>query len=331
MDELIGRALSGEINPSDAERLRDWRLGSPENERCYQEFVRLWELEVPGAPDGEPASRPSVAAIIDAAERRRAMMRPLRQPSAPRAERRWGRRAGVAAALAAALLLGVALPDLLNRAARGGVAATEVLMAGGGAATFALSDGSVVRLAPNSRITLATGGEERSVHLDGRAFFSVTSDSLNPFTIRTDAGEAVVLGTRFEIASEGQDLRLVVLDGRVGLSASGSRVEVGADEVSYVVDGAAPTLERVSDARALLDWPNGLLVFRGTPMSEVAREIERTFGVRFGSMDPALGRRTVSGWFADESIDEVLAAVCRATDSRCTLDGRQVIVTDRNR
>lgn len=331
MDELIARALSGNLEPSEAVKLQKWRDMSDANERRYREFERLWELEMPAAVAGQQPLRPEVAAIMGEAERRRRTVPPMSRLPQQR-ERRWLRRTGTAVAVAAALLLGLALPDLLDRVAPGdALQGTEVLAAGAGAATFVLSDGTVIRLAPHSRVALAPESAGRGVRLQGRAFFSVASDSLSPFTITTRAGEAVVLGTRFELMSEGDDLRLVVLDGRVGLGAGRDRIEVGANEVSHIVDGAAPTLQRVPDARALLDWPDGLLVFRATPFAEVARELERTFGVRFEAMERPLADRTVSGWFAEETFEEVLTAVCRATATRCSVDGTHVVVTDRRR
>lgn len=234
-------------------------------------------------------------------------------------------RAGVAAA--ALVILGFGLAQLWpNRRAVDAFGATELATGYAETVTVTLSDRTFVRLAPSSRLRLAAESDERTVWLDGRAYFAVESDSSRPFIVRTRAGDAQVLGTRFELRVEESSLRLAVVEGRVALSAGGENVEVGADEVSHVRDGSKPSVMKVENVRELLDWPGGLLVFRSTPLERVGRELERHFGVRFEITDSVVAQRKLTAWFADESLDEVLTAICRATGSRCSLESGRVLV-----
>jgi transmembrane sensor len=191
-------------------------------------------------------------------------------------------------------------------------------------ATVTLTDGTIVRLAPGSRLRLPTGGVTRDVWLDGQAYFAVKSDSARPFIVRTQAGDATVLGTRFELRTREDELRLVVVEGRVALEAGGEKVEVGADEVSHVKDGAGPSLARVDNVHELLEWTEGLLIFQSTPITQVSRELARHFGVSIEIQDSRIADRKVTGWFTDETLDEVLIAICRASGIDCTLEGDTV-------
>jgi transmembrane sensor len=188
----------------------------------------------------------------------------------------------------------------------------------GQTATVPLADGSVVRLAPNSTIRLR-GASQRSVDLDGTAFFAVATDSTQPFVVRTSSGTAEVLGTRFEIKADADSLRLVVVEGRVRLAGSGEEVEVGKGSVSHIVDGAAPTAPTGVDVWDLLDWPEGLLVFQATPFAQVAEEVGTHFDIPFVVEDSVLAGRSVTAWFGDESLQDVVSTVCRVVGAQCTI------------
>jgi transmembrane sensor len=184
--------------------------------------------------------------------------------------------------------------------------------------TVALADGSIARLAPGSVLEVR-GATQRDTYLTGRAFFAIASDSSSPFVVRTDAGEAEVLGTRFEMIAAGDSLRLVVVEGSVALLAAGSRVDVKKNEVSRVGDGSAPTEPQIRDVWQLLDWPDGLLVFHATPFTEVVREVEGRFGVPFVIEDSLIASRSVTAWFDNETFEEVTETICQVVGAVCTL------------
>lgn len=326
MDDLIIRSLQGMLSEIEERRLQRWRASSPENEERYRELAQLWSVAPRPAPAGAIPPRPPRDLIMQEAERRRRASAAAEHHSR-RAAPGWLRRGAAIAASLALLAGGVRV--LSVRYAEGPLGAAEFVTGSKETATVTLTDGTVVRLAPNSRLQLQNTAGGRDVWLEGRAYFAVESDSTRPFTVRTSAGDAIVLGTRFELRSEGRDLRLVVVEGRVALAAGGEKVEVGADEVSHVRDGAGPSVVKVNNVHDLLDWPDGLLIFRSTPLEQVALELERRFNVHFELAEPKIATRKVTGWFTDESLDEVLTAICRASNVSCTIEEDTVRITDR--
>lgn len=193
-------------------------------------------------------------------------------------------------------------------------------------ATAVLSDGTVVRLAPGSRLRIPEDVGSREVILEGRAFFAVTEMVDQPFRVRTAAGEALVLGTRFEVRVVNEELRLIVLEGRVALGAGGNQVEVGAGEMSVAMDGSTTAPVRVEDMEPLVGWLKRFLVFQGTPLHEAARALEREYGVPVVVADTGLAQETVTGWYADRAFEDVLAIICGVMQARCSMeDGTAVI------
>jgi len=320
-DELTFRSIKGKLSASEQAALRAWRQASPECEARYQAIKRLISAATE-APLVSSAERPTAASVIRVAER------------AP-ASHWWRRHDGrlramawvpIGTAAAALLVLGVALARRQGREAvpvRFG--AEEFVTASSETATVRMSDGSVVRLAPDSRLRVAESVNERVVFLQGRAYFDVAKQHGLRFTVRTSAGDAVVLGTRFQIDTRENDLRLVVVEGRVALrpqSGARDQVEVGAGEMSQVVDGATSSPIKVADARALTGWAGRVLVFQSTPLDSAALEIERQYGGRIQIGDSSLATRTISGWFVNRSFEEVVRVMCAAVSAQCTIESR---------
>src|SRR5262249_8427857 len=139
--------------------------------------------------------------------------------------------------IAAAAMVAAVLAARARRPAAAGDAGTgaDVVTGANELATVELRDGSVVRLAPSSRLRLSS---TRGVELSGRAFFAVARMPGRPFIVRTRFGAAQALSTRFEVATRTDDVKLLVVEGRVALSGPSTRVEVAAGETSAVGHGA---------------------------------------------------------------------------------------------
>ena len=317
MDEIIIRSLQSQATAAEEQTLRAWRQESLQNERYYRDMVRTWRLTAVLEPDS--ASSPALESI--SAKRSRYSAVPARRP------RVYARAALLALSAAAALVLALATGLLRwpqEEAPR--LAAEEFVTGRNEMVTTRLSDGTVVRLGPNSRLRVGDAERQREVWLDGHGFFAVARDAGRRFIVRTRAGDAVVLGTRFDVNVEENGMQVFVVEGRVAHHASGQAVEVAAMQLSRVIDGGAPEVEVIHDATPLLSWLDTFLVFQSTPMREVARELERRFSVRIRVADKALAERTVSAWFGDESLEEILLIVCRAADAHYSVRGDSVTI-----
>ncbi|UCC74044.1 MAG: FecR domain-containing protein [Gemmatimonadota bacterium] len=307
MEDLIIRVLSGEASEAERRTVERWRDESAENEGLFQEFLHTWRLGALHDPQERIPAPPPVERIIELAEQRRRHATPLKPAPSPR------RRAWRWAAAAAAVLLAAGLGSLRIFQTPESITTTgpEDIR------TMALADGSIVRLGPDSELRVR-GDDTRTVRLNGVAFFGVVSDSGRPFVVETPAGRAEVLGTRFEIRSSADSLRLVVVEGRVGLSGAGRNVEARAGEVSRIAGGGPSEPESV-DVWKLLDWPEGLLIFQATPLQQALEEVAAAFDMPLVIADSALARRSVTAWFEDEPVEEVVTTICQVVGARCTV------------
>jgi len=312
MEHLITRVLCGEATAPEQSQLERWRSESAENERTYQEFARTWRLTALHDSPESVSTPPPPEHIIAEGDRRRRQAIPLR----PRKKRRsaaWRWAQAGAAAAAAVTVVSIGTRWLRNTPPEAtyycGPHETK---------TVPLEDGSVVRLGPSSHLRVWVG-EQRRVALDGAAFFAIASDSTRPFVVSTDAGTAEVLGTRFEIRTEAESLRLVVVEGRVALSAAGRQVEVSGGAMSRIAKGSAPSAPQEADVWEMLDWRDGLLIFHATPLAQVLAEVEKQFGVPVVIRDTSIAHRSVTAWFEDEPLGDVVSAICQVVGARCVL------------
>jgi len=314
IEPLIFASLKGESTPSEEERLEAWRQAAAENEQLYQETVRLWEV-MGGAYQADQPGPPPIAAELV----RSAGVKPIARQSdtfATRYGHRWW--VGAAAAAAAVLVVGLALREVRQRGKdRSQFGADEFVTGAGETATVSLRDGTVIRLAPSSRLVLASGSSSREISFQGRAYFAVARDEAHPFRIRTPAGDVSVLGTRFDVQARENDLRLVVVEGRVALSARGEQTVVQKGELGRVLDGVTVPAVKVPDADTTIDWVGNFVAFQSTPLRDVVAEIMRRYAVRIEIADSAVSGRTVSGWFAERSHEAILRVICTAVLAEC--------------
>jgi len=317
MDDLIIKVLSGAASPFEEERLRRWRDTTPESEEHFQEMARVWSLTAP-EPVVPASGPPEVEEILAAATlpfegvRRSAVSDtdPTRRPWL-----KWG----LLAASVAAVGLGI---QVVGNGGPGPLAIHEA--AQNGSLTVTLEDGSFARLAEGSTLREWEVEGRREVSLDGRAFFAVARDEDRPFVVRAGSGEVRVLGTRFQVDTEGAEVETVVVEGLVRVSNEGGSVEVPAGSVARMVGREEPVAREVNDVFAFMSWPQGTLVFQATPLAQVVEEVSREYGRILRIDSPDLSQRRVTAWFQGESFEAIAESLCVVTEAACRTEGGAV-------
>lgn len=313
-DELLFRSATARTTPDEEQGMAEWLARSAANEQRFHDTMEILRLAADADDEISFAPAPTAEDILS-----------------PRVARARGKghswRTVLASAAAVAAVL-VALP-LAQRLLGPTTAATPSLIAFGSdefvteaePATVGLSDGTVVRLAPESRLRVHARPDGRDVSLAGRGYFAVAADPAMPFTVHSDAGTVTVLGTRFDITVTGEDLRLIVIEGSVRLTARGSQLVVRAGQLAQVLKGNLVPPVDVPDPASLVGWVGNFIAFHDTPLRTVALEIEQRFGVRVELSEENLGDRTVTALFAGRSYEEIAEIICVVTHLRCSRVG----------
>jgi len=187
-----------------------------------------------------------------------------------------------------------------------------------------LEDGSFVRLAEGSTLREWEVDGRREVSLDGRAFFAVIRDEAKPFVVRAGSGQVTVLGTRFQVDTEGAEVEVVVVEGLVRVSNDADSEDVPAGYVASMKEREQPRVQEADDVIALMDWADGTLLYQATPLAQVADEVSRFYGRTLEIEGSDLARRRVTAWFQGESFEAVAESLCIVTEATCRAEGESV-------
>ena len=160
--------------------------------------------------------------------------------------------------------------------------------------------------------------------LEGRAFFAVHRMADNPLVVRTAAGDARVLGTRFELATDNGGLRVRVVEGRVAVSTPRDETEVAAGQETTIMNGVVARPNVTDPSVSAGGWVGTFLAFQATPLADVAREIERVYRMPVTISDTLLARETITASFTDRPVGEVVSVICAVLTAHCEVTGGAV-------
>lgn len=207
----------------------------------------------------------------------------------------------------------VNLPD-------GNITLTEYTTRKGQKSRITLSDGSVVHLNADSKLTFPErfNGSTREVILEGEAFFEVTRKENMPFIVRTGDITTTVLGTTFNINTYQQDnLSVAVATGKVLVTRKSNELALNASDSLLLIpnqiahyDPTSGQLERkTTDIRHLIAWKDKVLVFQDKNLDQAIEILERWYGTEITAVN-GLEDCFVSGEFnKSPSLQTVLEAL----------------------
>ena len=317
--DRLARYVSGEAGATERAEIERWAAASDVNRAMLDSLKRRWTAASEGTSWDVDAAWSKLSPRLKQVKVEPAVIdirtRTAKQSSWPRISR------VVPMAAAAALLIAVALRFAPSNEAPGGetmaLASADMRTGIGEQRTFDLADGSQVVLGAASTLRLGNGfgASNREVFLEGQAFLRVQHDSARPFVVNAGGTRAIDLGTAFEVrAYPNEGVRVAVTEGMVEVRRDGgvrdSAVLQPGDVAEVPTDSGETVIRRQQNVERLLGWTRGELVFADSPLSDVARELERWYDVQVRIEDPSLRSRHLSATLKiGESLDEVLKVV----------------------
>ncbi|QPG61858.1 FecR domain-containing protein [Pseudomonas sp. BIGb0427] len=172
-----------------------------------------------------------------------------------------------------------------------------------------LADGSQVLLDSDSELTISWHLRTRQVELQrGQALFQVSPRVYRPFLVDAGGAGVRVVGTRFNVNRNGQDVQVTVAEGKVAVRGRATEavtlLEPG--QQLRVRDGIAGPVTQVS-ADDVTAWKDNRLVFASTPLAEVIATLQRYHRQPIRLIDPGMARLPVSGVFDSAHVERLLA------------------------
>jgi transmembrane sensor len=336
---FLAQRDSGDWTDSDQAQLEQWlaqstarRVGFLRLEAAWDEAHRLKALSAglpPGAvpPPGEWRHTPffdseSAPARRDASA---ALSVPIQAVRAQTEGRGTGRLRFLA--IAATALLAIGIVAYFTWSPRGDRYSTPI----GGIASVPLADGSHITLNTATKVRVELTPLERHIRLDdGEAFFEVAHDASRPFVVQIGHKRVIAVGTKFSVRRNGDDIRVVVTEGRVRVESGSTEGVVASNRLASASDtrqaAGAPTgvsrdggsgdvfltpgsiasaddagivVEQrpIAEAEDDLSWRQGYLTFHDTSLADAVAEFNRYNARKIAIEDPAVAAIRISGTF----------------------------------
>jgi ferric-dicitrate binding protein FerR (iron transport regulator) len=161
-----------------------------------------------------------------------------------------------------------------------------------------LDDGSTVRLAPESKLSIPQGfgPELRAVKLEGAGTFNVAAGQKQRFQVHGRDGVVVARGTKFTVRSYENDdaTTVVVQEGSVDVRHSGDVTPLAAGASLLLQRGQAPRVATSAEADEAAAWDGGTLVISNRPLREVLPQLRRWYGLTVSVPQDSLLDRPVT-------------------------------------
>ena len=198
-----------------------------------------------------------------------------------------------------------------------------------------LPDGTLVWLNAGSRMTYSQGFgvDNRKVELEGEGYFEVKRNEKIPFFVKTKDLQLQVLGTKFNFRDYPEDHEVVVslLEGKVGLNnlLREEKEAVLSPDERAVLNKANGflTVESVTASNAS-QWTDGYLFFDEELLSDIAKELERSYNMKIHIANDSLKTFRFYGNFVrrEQNIQEVLEALASTEKMQYKIEERNITI-----
>ena len=238
--------------------------------------------------------------------------------------------------------------------------AGEIVTKNGSKTKFLLPDGTSVWLNAGSKLNYDStyGNTIREVSLNGEAFFDVVKNATKPFIIHAGKLNIKVLGTAFNVKSyEGEKTietslirgsievtfndfssRKIILRPNQKLVVSNDAFESPHEQNHKSLRQTEPVVTIAHLSHLGRDstpvetaWIENRLIFNDESFMELARKMERWYGVEIDFNDPKADSLHFTGNFSKETIEQALNALRFSAPFKYSIHNNQIhIVTNQN-
>ena len=228
---------------------------------------------------------------------------------------------------AAAVVLGIGVSlstlYLTNQEILSTVGNYKLVTSKGEKSYLQLPDGTKVWL--NSCTTLEYaenyGHSNRSIYLDGEAYFEVAKNKDLPFVVKANGIDVKAIGTAFNVSAYMEDSQLTttLFNGKVAVQPTLTKQEVLLEPNQVAVyDKSRNKIEVVPyDKKLFAQWRGGFLSFEMMHLQDITKLLERNYNVVFRYENQGIKKLRFSGSFRNnEDLSEILNVIKTNTGIR---------------
>jgi ferric-dicitrate binding protein FerR (iron transport regulator) len=196
-----------------------------------------------------------------------------------------------------------------------------------------LPDGSIVWLnsATSLRFPVKFSHDERTVHLEGEAYFEVVPNEEMPFRVISGDKTITVLGTRFNVSAYSDDptWHVTLVDGKVSvrLGEEKERILKPSQQLLFHGNSGKDEINNV-EIETYTAWTRGQIYFKLSPLEEIVKKLERWYDFTITYEEEQLRQVQFRGGINKyRPLEETLRYLEETGKVRFTIQGENVIVT----
>lgn len=309
LEDLIAKSLVGETSIEEEKHLHDWIAESPDNEVTFNTFKKTFELTSDHYKSGYTSQKIPIeidqewAKFVHTIENRGPKVVAMESSKSTH----W---LSVAAIISLVIVSGLVINYLLTQNPVIEYQTAELIQ------EISLPDGSIVTLNKNSNLSYNKdfGKEDRTVKLNGEAFFAVKPNRKKGFLIRTKKTNIQVLGTSFNVEAndDSQRTKVVVATGVVAFSSNETDqvVTLKAGDVGILADTShGKIVSRANDDINFLSWKTHKLIFEEDDLNTVIETINKVYESNILINTSTIVDCQVTVTFDQQSLDAILSVL----------------------
>ncbi|HJT74610.1 MAG TPA: FecR domain-containing protein [Chitinophaga sp.] len=196
----------------------------------------------------------------------------------------------------------------------------------GGQFNIILPDGSHVWLNAASSLKYPTAFKEgqRMVELQGQGYFEVSPNAKQPFFVKVNNMEVLVLGTRFDVMAypDENSINTTLIEGLVKVNQH--KLQPGQQAVLDPATGAMTI--RAADVEQVIAWKTGFFEFDNARLSDILRQLSRWYDIDISYNQEEPDRRLGGRISRNLPLSDILHML-EENGPKFTLSGRKLTVT----
>lgn len=173
-----------------------------------------------------------------------------------------------------------------------------------------LLDGSEMELNTDTRIKTLIADAAREVWLeDGEVYFDIRHLQGRPFVVHAGSRRITVLGTKFAVLRNGDEVKVSVVDGRVRVedlrpeAPIADSIITAGDTILAREGNVLVAKNEIARVERDLAWRDGFLAFDQTALSDVASDFNRYNGRKLYVADQAAAQIRIGGRFKANNVE----------------------------
>ncbi len=362
ISDSLGEAIEGyytnKLNQSQAEELLEWLGKNEENRHYLLELGKIWYASSQLSTRETDANRAWTNLLnkIEGDD-----IRPMPKPEL-RIPISFLYR--VAAAILLIGVIGIGSIYVFRQPkAKSEISYFEALAPKGSRSFITLSDGSTVWLNSGTKLRYQSnfGQNSRDLFLEGEAYFVVAKNPEMPFRVKTSDVWITAIGTAFNVKAyndegiiettlEKGEIRIDALDDsklkvesspvflkpnqkavfvkrnkNLSVNSTVQKPKIATNEPVVKMKNIPLRVDSMVDTKLTTSWKDSRWIFKSEKLVKLAPILERRYDITVTFRDSVLRSYKFTGTLKEESLEQVLKAMCLAAPIRYEINHSQVL------